>query len=60
LLENAPAGSQIASTVKALQDVGELDGPPDIARFIDPQIRRHCREREMRRVSAQAPKRLRS
>jgi NitT/TauT family transport system substrate-binding protein len=32
------AGSQIASIIKALQEVGELDGPPDIARFIDPQI----------------------
>lgn len=32
------AGSQIASIIQALQDVGELDGPPDIARFIDPQI----------------------
>jgi NitT/TauT family transport system substrate-binding protein len=32
------AGSQIASIIQALQDVGELDGPPDVARFIDPQI----------------------
>ncbi|MDB5643690.1 MAG: alkanesulfonate transporter substrate-binding subunit [Hyphomicrobiales bacterium] len=32
------AGSQIATIIKALQDVGELDGPPDVARFIDPQI----------------------
>ncbi|MDB5649455.1 MAG: alkanesulfonate transporter substrate-binding subunit [Hyphomicrobiales bacterium] len=32
------AGSQIATIIKALQDVGDLDGPPDIARFIDPEI----------------------
>ena len=29
---------QIATIIKALQEVGELDGSPDLARFIDPQI----------------------
>ena len=32
------ANSQIDTIIKALQDVGELDGAPDLARFIDPQI----------------------
>lgn len=32
------ADSQIGTIVKALQDVGELDGSPDLVRFIDPQI----------------------
>ena len=32
------ANSQIETIIKALQDVGELDGSPDLARFIDPQI----------------------
>ncbi len=30
--------SQIATIIKALQEAGELDGSPELARFIDPQI----------------------
>lgn len=36
--KGALADSQIATIIKALQDVGELDGPPEVARFIDPRI----------------------
>ena len=32
------ADSQLGTIIKALQDVGELDGAPDLARFIDPEI----------------------
>ena len=32
------ADSQIGTIISALQEVGELDGKPDLARFIDPEI----------------------
>ncbi len=36
--EGSLVDGQIATIIKALQEVGELDGSPDLARFIDPQI----------------------